>query len=102
MVKIKYAILASGIFFLSLTFGASVSRADDWKPVDPAELQSKTPVVERDADAEAIFWEVRVQDEFDGGSVRTILWHYIRIRSTPIVDGNCTGTLILNSRNPRK
>jgi len=80
MVKIKYAILASGIFFLSLTFGASVSRADDWKPVDPAELQSKTPVVERDADAEAIFWEVRVQDEFDGGSVRTILWHYIRIK----------------------
>lgn len=34
-----------------------------WRPVTPAEMQMKTPQVEPDADAEAIFWEVRVDDK---------------------------------------
>lgn len=80
MLKFTHAFAAFFIAGLCLTAGSSISRAEDWKPVDPADLQSKTPVVERDADAEAIFWEVRVQDEFDGGNLRTILWHYIRIK----------------------
>lgn len=40
----------------------------------------KTPVVEKDADAEAIFWEVRVADEADGYAPRTVLNHYTRIK----------------------
>lgn len=36
--------------------------ADEWRPIDPAEMALKAPVVEKDADAEAIFWEVRVDD----------------------------------------
>ncbi|HKP85631.1 MAG TPA: DUF3857 domain-containing protein [Blastocatellia bacterium] len=49
---------------------------DDWKPVDPALLSMKSPVVEKDADAEAIFWEVRMNDaERD-----LIFQHYIRIK----------------------
>jgi hypothetical protein len=55
-------------------------KANDWKPVDPAELALKSPAVEKDADAEALFWEVRVADEVEGGSVRTVLTHYIRIK----------------------
>ena len=51
-----------------------------WKPVDPAHLALKAPSVERDADAEAIFWEVRVADETDGREPRTVLSHYIRIK----------------------
>jgi hypothetical protein len=39
-----------------------------WKPIDPAELALKVSSVEKDADAEAIFWEVRVSDEVIGGT----------------------------------
>jgi hypothetical protein len=56
---------------------ASPVLADDWKPVDPAELALKAPVVEKDADAEAIFWEVRVDDNAEGD---LIFNHYIRIK----------------------
>src|ERR1051325_2316520 len=74
------------IAILLLTFvclfanAAPSSAGDDWRPVDPAHLAMKTPVVEKDADAEAIFWEVRVQDEAEGGDPRTVLSHYIRIK----------------------
>jgi len=54
--------------------------ADDWKPVEPEQLALKAPTVEKDADAEAIFWEVRVMDEYDGTIPRTVLSHYIRIK----------------------
>jgi hypothetical protein len=53
---------------------------DDWRPVDPAELALKTSSVEKDADAEALIWEVRVSDEVDGSTVRTVLSHYLRIK----------------------
>ena len=76
----KRALVAFFIVGLCLTAGARISRADDWKPIDPAEFQSKTSVVEPNADAEGIFWEVRVQDEYEGTVPRTVLWHYIRIR----------------------
>ena len=59
---------------------AAFAGDNEWKPIDPAHLAMKAPVVERDADAEAIFWEVRVADEFDGGSPRTVLKHYVRIK----------------------
>ncbi|HWS56151.1 MAG TPA: DUF3857 domain-containing protein [Pyrinomonadaceae bacterium] len=52
----------------------------DWQPVDPAHLAMKEPVVERDADAEVIFWEVRVSDEVSGYSIRAVLDHYVRIK----------------------
>lgn len=58
----------------------SLALADDWRPVNPAELAMKTPVVDKDADAEAIFWEVRVADEVEGGDPRTVLKHYVRIK----------------------
>jgi len=55
--------LLAAILLTGLT---SVSAlADDWKPIDPAHLAMKTPTVEPDADAEAIFWEVHVADERD-------------------------------------
>lgn len=53
---------------------------DDWKPIDPAELALKDPVVEKGADAEALLWEVKVADEVDGYSARTVLNHYVRIK----------------------
>ncbi|HEV7397464.1 MAG TPA: DUF3857 domain-containing protein [Pyrinomonadaceae bacterium] len=59
---------------------SSVALADDWRPVDPSDLALKVPVVEKDADAEAIFWEVRVADEVEGNTPRTVLNHYLRIK----------------------
>jgi transglutaminase-like putative cysteine protease len=54
--------------------------AENWRPIDPGDLALKNPVVEKDADAEAIFWEVKVADEYDGGSLRTVFNHYLRIK----------------------
>lgn len=60
---------------------ASQARGDkDWKPIDPAELALAAPTVEKDADAEALFWEVKVADEAEGGDPRTVLKHYVRIK----------------------
>jgi hypothetical protein len=59
-----------------LLLSASTAAAQDWRPVDPAQLAAKTPLVNRDADAEAIFWEVRVNDS----DIDLIFNHYIRIK----------------------
>ena len=52
--------------------------ADDfvWKPVDDSQLAQKSPIVEKDADAEVIFWEVRVET----GDSKIVLSNYIRIK----------------------
>ena len=51
--------------------------ADDWRPIDPKELALKTPVVDKDSDAEALFWEVRVDDS---NPSELVLTHYVRIK----------------------
>jgi hypothetical protein len=68
------------IVFCLVALAALPALADDWKPINPAELALKTSVVEKDADAEAIFWEVRVADEIEGSTPRTVLTHYVRIK----------------------
>ncbi len=50
---------------------------ENWKPVDPADLALKAPTVEKEADAEAIFWEVRVDDS---QPYELSLKNYIRIK----------------------
>ena len=63
---------------LALSTSISIRAAyDDWKPVDPGELALKAPSVEKDADAEALFWEVRIDDDPEGD---LIFNHYIRIK----------------------
>lgn len=70
------------VLALLLAAGSPPLHAADWKPVDPAELALKAPKVQPEADAEAIFWEVRVADEFDVGmgAFTTVFDHYIRIK----------------------
>ena len=67
---------------LSLPLGNTAARpaGADWLPLDPATLSATAPTVEKDADAEAIFWDVRVHDDATTGSLRTVLQHYIRIK----------------------
>lgn len=55
--------------------------AADWKPVTPAELAQSAPKVEKDADAEALFWEVHVLDEAQSGQYpHSVFTHYVRIK----------------------
>ena len=67
------------VAFCLVTFnaGTAVAAGDDWRPLDPAELAMKTSAVEKDADAEALFWEVRLDDsQLDEFSLK----HYVRIK----------------------
>src|SRR4030095_1708186 len=63
----------------ALTPGPTLAGSD-WKPIDPADLALKSPKVEKDSDAEALFWEVRVGDEAERGMPRTVFQHYVRIK----------------------
>ncbi|MFL6213818.1 MAG: DUF3857 domain-containing protein [Blastocatellia bacterium] len=67
--------LLAAIFFLGLSAPLAMA-GDDWKPVDPAHLAMKSPVVEPDADAEALLWDVRVDDQ----DTDLVFTHYIRIK----------------------
>lgn len=71
-----------------------------WKPIDPAHVELKAPVVEKDADAEAIFWEVYVKDEFEGSDPVKTFSNYIRIKifSQRGVDGHGKVDLYYSSR----
>ena len=65
--------------FIVLAATPALARQEDWKawkPVDQSHLTLKSPVVERDADAEAIFWEVQVEPKDD----KAIFTNYIRIK----------------------
>jgi hypothetical protein len=69
------------VLFLSLLLMVGLQTAfagdETWREVTAAELQTKTPKVEADADAEVLFWEVRVDD----GSVdQLVMKHYIRVK----------------------
>jgi hypothetical protein len=50
---------------------------DEWRAVSPEELAMKTAKVESDADAEAIFWEVRIDDS---SSENLSMQHYVRVK----------------------
>jgi transglutaminase-like putative cysteine protease len=72
------ALLALSVCLLAFAAPAYAFGGDkDWKPVDPAQLSMTAPVVEKDADAEALFWEVYVDDSSpDELSLR----NYVRIK----------------------
>jgi hypothetical protein len=66
------------ILCLLAAFAApALASGDDWKPIDPAHLAMKAPVVESDADAEGLFWEVRMDDNENGN---LIFSHYLRVK----------------------
>lgn len=70
-------LLPLSLVCLVLVLPAVVMAGDEWRPLDPADLALKAPIVEKDADAEAIFWEVKVDDNPEGDLIFT---HYIRIK----------------------
>ena len=62
-----------------IVFPASAT-AQNWEPIDPIQLSMTSPVVEPDADAEAIFWKVDVAhvNVPQGFSLRRS--HYLRLK----------------------
>jgi Domain of Unknown Function with PDB structure (DUF3857)/Transglutaminase-like superfamily len=53
------------------------AAGDDWKPIDQAQLSLKSSTVEKDADAEGLFWEVKIDDNPEGD---LIFNHYLRVK----------------------
>src|ERR1700730_9191543 len=78
MKALWYCILVFSLLVSSLlSFSTLAATSDDWKPIDPSDLALKNPIVEKDADAEALFWEVRIDDSHLG---ELSLRNYIRIK----------------------
>lgn len=72
-----FLLLLVAVCFALCAFVQALAGGDDWHPIDPAHLAAKVPVVEKDADAEALFWEVRVDDS---RPEELVLKNYIRIK----------------------
>ena len=72
-----FPLLATVVCLLVLSPGGVNAAVEDWKPIDPADLALKNPTVEKDADAEGLFWEVRIDDNADGN---LIFNHYLRVK----------------------
>jgi hypothetical protein len=67
---------AMACLLVCLIFLFAPAQAQAWKPIDPGHLALKAPVVEKDADAEALLWEVYVND----ASENTEYVHLLRIK----------------------
>ena len=73
----RYPLIGLFVCFLGSFTASSKAAGDDWKPVDPSELALKTSTVEKDADAEGLFWEVKIDDNPEGDLIFT---HYLRVK----------------------
>ena len=63
--------------FVFVFTGSAAGFQVEWRPVTPEELAMKEPKVEKDADAEAIFWETR----FDDSKLSKLsISHYVRLK----------------------
>lgn len=66
------------LIIISFCVSISIKAGDiEWKQITADELAQKIPKVEADADAEAIFWEVRLDDKKGG---RLSYNHYVRVK----------------------
>ncbi len=72
----KRIALLSFICLIFVCSQTTLAFNNDWRAITPAELSMKTPRVEPNADAEVIFWEVRVDDT----SSDLVMRHYKRIK----------------------
>ena len=71
------SIMSAVLVLLVLATNINLTAQDkEWRPIADAEIKSG-PVVDRDADAEAIFWEVRIDNSSDDGLTRR---HYVRVK----------------------
>lgn len=74
--------LALGLSIIAVLAGPPRgARAEkDWPPLPPEQRALAHPTVEPDADAEALLWEVRVDDQLDATGVLSIRDHFLRVK----------------------
>ncbi len=65
------------LILLAVCAMGAAAQDKNWREITPAELQLKAAQVEPDADAEAIFWEVRVDDS---ATDELAMRHYVRVK----------------------
>lgn len=73
--RLRLNLLIAGLVVISGSAGAV-----DWRPVTSSELAQRTPRVDPAADAEAIFWDVRLEDRVTGSDLSLAMNHYVRIK----------------------
>ncbi|MEQ1731941.1 MAG: DUF3857 domain-containing protein, partial [Vicinamibacterales bacterium] len=84
----------------SLTYAAPAAAAD-LPPLTPAELAMKAPVIEKDADAEALIWDVRITDSTEH-DLATILEYSARVKIFTDRGRETHGTIELSYTNTRR
>jgi hypothetical protein len=72
----NFFVASVAVCLVLIAFGPA-QAGDDWRPIPPEDLASKTPTVEADADAEALFWEVRIDDSSE---TDLSMQHYVRVK----------------------
>ena len=72
--------VALAILFSAVVPSARAALREEWLPVTPAELALAAPSVEPDADAEALFWDVRVQDRDTASDIKSVVNNYVRVK----------------------
>ena len=76
----RYVAAAALVLLVLSGAPVPVGHAAKWDPIDPKDLALTTPSVEKDADAEALLWDIRVADQRTGDFVQTVFTHSIRIK----------------------
>ena len=72
-----YLLFGLLLCLITISPASVMASGDEWKPIDPAHLALKNSIVEKEADAEALFWEIRIDDNPEGD---LIFNHYIRVK----------------------
>jgi hypothetical protein len=75
--RIRVLSLLLVLLLTSINWSRAAASGEEWRPVDAADLALKAPLVEPNADAEAIFWDIRIDDT---GYADLVLNHYVRIK----------------------
>ncbi|MBS1812980.1 MAG: DUF3857 and transglutaminase domain-containing protein [Acidobacteria bacterium] len=64
-----------GLMILLFT-SLDIRAKEDWRAIDPTHLKMTAPIIEKDADAEALRWEIRVEKDID----KAVVTHYVLIK----------------------
>lgn len=75
--RLRRSVLLTSIVAVLVFSGAVFGQDKDWRPVSAADLSDTRSKVEPNADAEAIFWEVYVNDS---SATALALEHYVRVK----------------------
>lgn len=73
------SIIVAGLVALFLVASLAAQR-QEWQAATPDELKMTKGLVDPDADAEAILWDVYVSNDADTGDYETVLHHYVKLK----------------------